>query len=1006
MSRLAIFAIMGLGAASAFAENRVSASLRCDDEGRTRELVVPTGGTLMVSIEPDGFSPLPVLVIEERGSDLDWHLADSDTFQPIAVRPLRYGHLALPVDRAQVLSLKVSANNYGAGRARARLNCAPDVADTALPTCVALANVAGTSATAVENLLAASSDLCHALMVHAYANAASKHAKPSISHPLYIETAALWQGMNDAPRQAAALLGVTEQATRLGRHQDALDAAQQAERVARLGGSTYFESRALVQGCLSLQYLGKVDLAWSCLRSLPAKLTRLGELNEAANAWFNLGSFASDNGSRSEAELALREVARLDTAAISLVISGRLNSLRARLAVEDGRVDEAIQFLRDALVAFETDGNPRWQGNMFLRIAELYFQMGALDEAGDFVNSAIARFPETEAPGRLAAAVMLRAKLAQEEGRPDEAKASLDRARALYMAAGMPLKVIEAGAYASELETSAASTVELNDLLKDQTNITPRLRGVLDLTSARRVAREREWGAVASILGRMKPSTMGLSQSLQRTMIQASLLSATGKSEKSFQVLEQAMTHLRAAAARAKSPALRHIAGRRLLDLRRSWIDVYLSMDARQRPSADAVWRAIQLTQVAPLLRSASESAGPHQEQSAIEFDRALSAELLPDSEEPVVELTAQRLLLNVYAEADQGSARSIPDLRSTTQIQSEIESGDLFLSVALGTERGLALSIASNVVGIHELGETKLIRQGLADLLDGLATPTTPVASIVRDADHFSGLLLPRDVVPPTGRLLFMLDETMAAVPLAALRWPGDAQFLIDRAAPSFLSAPPHPPINGLPTTIKILVASLVGQEPSVLPALLGADHEPSMVQKALPSSLAGITSSGTLDRRTLQDALNTDGAWLHIAAHGTSHAQRQGYAGLWFSSATGKSSPEFISWIDLIGQPLSAQLVLLNACRLGGVSDRRVGASATFAQSLSSAGVQHVVAALWEVSDSSAGIWIPEFYGALLNGGSTDPAGAVRAAQLRLMRSRAFRHPFYWASLVHFQG
>lgn len=1006
MIRIAILAILGLGAASAFAENRVAAPLRCEDEGVARELAFPARGLLMVPIEPDGLSPMPVLVIEERGSDLDWRLADTDAFQSIAVRPLRYGYLALPIDRAQVLSLQASANYHGEGRARARLICAPDLAVTALPACVALANSTETSASVFENLLAGSSELCHALLVHRRAYAASKQAKPSLSHPLFVEADALWAHMNDAPRQAAALLGITEQATRMSRYPEALEAAQQAEEVARIGGSPYYQARALSQRCLAHQYLGETGLAWACLRTVPAMFMRIGELNEAANAWFSLGAFASDNGARTEADHALLEVARLDQSTISVVVNGRLNSLRARLATEDGRVDEALTFLRDALVAFEADGNPRWQGNMFLRIAELYFQMGALNEAGDFVDSAIARFPESEAPARLAEALMLRAKLAQEQARPDEAKASLDRARALYVAAGMPLKVIEAGAYASELEMSPESATDLQALLKGQSNITPRLRGVLDLASARRAARERDWSSVASILGRMKISAMGLSQSLQHTMIQASLLNATGKGEKSFQILEQAMTRLRAAAARAKSPALRHIAGRRLLDLRRSWIDVYLSMDARRRPSADTVWRVIQLAQVATLLRSVSEPTGPHQGQSAIEFDRALATELLPGSDEEAAEPAARRLLLNVYADAEQGAALSTPELRTTTQIQSEIGSGDLFLSIALGTERGLALSISSNVVGIHELGETKLIRRRLVDLLEGLATPTTPVADIVHNADHLSDLILPREVVPPTGRLLLMLDETMAALPLATLRWPGDNQFLVDRAASSFLSAPPRPATGKLPTTIKVLVASLVDQESSVLPVLLGADHEPSMIRKALPTSLAGIAGSDRLGRHTLQDALNTDGAWLHIAAHGTSHAQRQGYAGLWFSSATGEASPEFISWIDLIGQPLSADLVVLNACRLGGASDRRVGAGASFAQSLSSAGVQHIVAALWEVSDGSAGIWIPEFYGALLDGRAPDPARGVRAAQLRLMRSRAYRHPFYWASLAHFQN
>jgi CHAT domain-containing protein len=149
--------------------------------------------------------------------------------------------------------------------------------------------------------------------------------------------------------------------------------------------------------------------------------------------------------------------------------------------------------------------------------------------------------------------------------------------------------------------------------------------------------------------------------------------------------------------------------------------------------------------------------------------------------------------------------------------------------------------------------------------------------------------------------------------------------------------------------------------------------------------------------------------GSWVHVAGHGRSYGGLQGYSGLWAEPENGTGTPSFISWLDLVDEELNAQLLVLNACDLAAAGAGRINRASSFAVALHAAGVDDVVAALWPVSDSAAALWVPAFYEELArqsNDGVYDPAGALAAAQKRLRASRMFRHPFYWASMVHIAG
>jgi CHAT domain-containing protein/Tfp pilus assembly protein PilF len=105
-----------------------------------------------------------------------------------------------------------------------------------------------------------------------------------------------------------------------------------------------------------------------------------------------------------------------------------------------------------------------------------------------------------------------------------------------------------------------------------------------------------------------------------------------------------------------------------------------------------------------------------------------------------------------------------------------------------------------------------------------------------------------------------------------------------------------------------------------------------------------------------------------------------------------------------DIIRYPLRADLVTISACYGAGrraySGEGLVGLSWAFLR----AGAHNVVAALWDVQDASTEQLMDKFYDGLNKGAGPDVA--LRAAKLSLLRSQAFRNPYYWAPFQLYTG
>ena len=93
---------------------------------------------------------------------------------------------------------------------------------------------------------------------------------------------------------------------------------------------------------------------------------------------------------------------------------------------------------------------------------------------------------------------------------------------------------------------------------------------------------------------------------------------------------------------------------------------------------------------------------------------------------------------------------------------------------------------------------------------------------------------------------------------------------------------------------------------------------------------------------------------------------------------------------------QPL--ELLVLSACRTASGDDRSALGLAGVALR---AGARSAIATLWSVNDQATTELMTEFY-AQLGNPALSRAGALRRAQVKLLRTRHYRHPSYWSAFL----
>jgi CHAT domain-containing protein len=282
--------------------------------------------------------------------------------------------------------------------------------------------------------------------------------------------------------------------------------------------------------------------------------------------------------------------------------------------------------------------------------------------------------------------------------------------------------------------------------------------------------------------------------------------------------------------------------------------------------------------------------------------------------------------------------------------------------------------------------------------------------------------------------RLVVVADGALQQIPFAALPLPGTGRALLESHAvvgsPSasvlaVLRA--RPPASGPGAALALLAdpvlagtgrqarpdlvasrspllvrsmedAGLKGLEP-----LPGSRQEALAIAALLPGDRVLAAFGAEASRATAMGADVARARIVHFATHALLDVRRPELSGIVLSERDPEGRPQngFLSLADISSLRLSADLVVLSACRTGLGKEVRGEGLVGLTRGFMDAGASRVVASLWKVSDTATAALMARFYRKLLEE-HLSPADALREAQRALRKERRTSAPHAWAGFV----
>jgi CHAT domain-containing protein len=271
------------------------------------------------------------------------------------------------------------------------------------------------------------------------------------------------------------------------------------------------------------------------------------------------------------------------------------------------------------------------------------------------------------------------------------------------------------------------------------------------------------------------------------------------------------------------------------------------------------------------------------------------------------------------------------------------------------------------------------------------------------------------RQLVQPAARevagkthLVVVPDPAMPVLPFQALL-DGSGKHLLERWSLSYA-----PSVTALVAMMELRdsrrrqpaprVTLLAAGRPQLtsLPDLEAAEQEVRALAAMAGAGARAYTGKEASERRVRAEM--GDARCIHLATHGLLNEVAPLYSALALTRSDADDG--LLEAREVLALDLRADLVVLSACETGlgkGVGGEGV-LGLTWAFFV--AGAPATVVSQWQVEDTSTGALMRAFYAGFLKPAKGAPAlpraGALRAAQLRLLRDGAHGHPYYWAPFV----
>ena len=266
--------------------------------------------------------------------------------------------------------------------------------------------------------------------------------------------------------------------------------------------------------------------------------------------------------------------------------------------------------------------------------------------------------------------------------------------------------------------------------------------------------------------------------------------------------------------------------------------------------------------------------------------------------------------------------------------------------------------------------------------------------AALDAGAALYSQLLAPLALAQGE-RLLFVPHGSMHYLPFQALRI-GDS-FLIERHAMSLApSASIAVQFGRRDQSVGASLVAFGNPTNTGRDALPGAEREVQSIGRLFPGARVFLRQQAS--KSSFGENAGS-GRILHIAAHAEVDSLDPLQSRILLAAEGGDTG--FLTAREIYGVDLkSVSLVTISACESGLGRIARGDEVLGFTRSFLSAGASGLLVSLWPVADNSTELLMSTFYDRLAQGALA--VDAMRSAQIEVLRTPRFAHPFFWAPFV----
>jgi CHAT domain-containing protein/Tfp pilus assembly protein PilF len=701
--------------------------------------------------------------------------------------------------------------------------------------------------------------------------------------------------------------------------------------------------------------------------------------------------------------------------------------------LRQGRLDEALLLLAEALERFSAGKERRWLTETRLHLSLLYHRLGDDALALEHARRAAALSPQ-DRDTRVRALRHL-AELERRQGRLAEALSLYDRA----------LGVFDPQQEDTERWITESERGEVILLQGDFERARAIQQGLLDTlpaTEAPALAARIRYRLALGWLRDDRPDRA-------RPLLESALTAFRSSGDVYYELLAlEALAEALAANPRSQLEYSRQavqlgfeLRRQPLADARRVGVAAALErVEDRHvrllvdRGRVDAAWAVAERVRSATLRqgqlarhRSRDETRRELLDRHAEMMDRLHRARLneSADSPERAVDPADLRLQIDIIESRLQKSPASAPPLATIgrDEVARALGARRLLVSYYRLPDRLLLWATSGDERRFATIDSADEITERIEALLDRLRHPRQAVGKIDELARDLGARLLGpvSDLIDSSETLLVQPHRELHALPFAVLI--EDDRLLIDRLPVqqvlSIAARAESPPARARQRRLLVLADpgwqsedrpatdlpehSLAGRlmRDGVMARLPGTARE---ARALLEFESAGLEVDLRTGRRASRQFLEAGGledhALLHFATHGLVDMRYPSLSALLLADADGRGPallrPSRIATLDL-----DAELVVLSGCETGAGPIPAGDGALSLARPFLIAGAEQVVSTLWKIDDARTAAFMAAFYRRLIEGGQ-DPARALAAAQRSMRGEQATAHPYFWAGFT----